>query len=118
MSRSHIRHELSKLETQLRKEIGELVGKNHLVLDNEQVNLCDIIEVLTQAKLCDEPLFMKLTKLDAAFCQLDIDLYGLCSDCENEIEPERLARDMLEQRCTNCAEKYEHQHRQELRLSY
>jgi DnaK suppressor protein len=103
------------LKVNLGHRVGGLVSKNHLLRGNEQVNFCDIIEVLTQAKLCDEPLFMQLTKLDAAFCQLDIDLYGLCSDCENEIEPERLAKDLLEQRCAN---KYEHQHRQELRLTH
>lgn len=118
MSRSHIRHELSKLENNLRKEIGELAGRHQFLLDTEQASLCEIVEILTQAKLCDEPLFMQLTKLDAACCQLDIDLYGLCSDCENEIEPERLAKDLLEQRCASCANKYEHQHRQELRLTH
>jgi DnaK suppressor protein len=94
------------LKVNLGKRVGGLVSKNHLLRGNEQVNFCDIIEVLTQAKLCDEPLFMKRTKLSAAFCQLDIDLYGLCSDCENEIEPERLTRDMLEQRCANCDDKH------------
>ncbi|MBW8186670.1 TraR/DksA C4-type zinc finger protein [Shewanella nanhaiensis] len=118
MSRSHIRHELSKLESCLRKEIGELANKHQIKLESQQSSLCEIIEVLTQAKLCDEPLFCRLTKLDAAFCQLDIGLYGLCADCENEIEPERLAWDMLEQRCAECAENYEHQHRQELRLNH
>ncbi|MEC4725661.1 TraR/DksA C4-type zinc finger protein [Shewanella sp. D64] len=118
MRRTHIRHELSKLESHLRKETGELAIRNRLLLDNEQASLCDIIEILTQAKLCNKPLFMRLTQLDAAFCQLDIGLYGLCSDCENEIEPERLAKDLLEQRCTSCADKYEHQHRQELRLNH
>ncbi|RTR39428.1 TraR/DksA family transcriptional regulator [Shewanella canadensis] len=118
MSISHIRHELSQLETHLRKEIGALAEINQVSLDTEASSLCEIIEVLTKATLCDNPLFLKLTKLDAAICQLDIGLYGLCSDCESVIEPERLAKDPIEQRCENCAEQYEHEHRQELRLTH
>jgi len=118
VSISHIRHELSQLETHLRKEIGALAKINQVSLDTQASSLCEIIEVLTKATLCDHPLFSKLTKLDAAICQLDIGLYGLCSDCESEIEPERLTKDPIEQRCANCAEQYDHEHRQELRLTH
>lgn len=118
MSRSHIRHELSELEANLRKELGALLRLNHLSIDCDSLSLSSLIDELTAAKLCDEPLFLKLTQLDAAMCQLDIDLYGLCSDCESEIEQQRIDANPLEQRCAQCAADHEHEHRQELRLTH
>ncbi|MGL5048558.1 MAG: TraR/DksA family transcriptional regulator [Shewanella sp.] len=119
MSTNHIRHELSELEAHLRKEIGafpvflEAIGEHYTSL-----SLADLIDILAQTPLAEHPLFNKLNKLDAAFCQLDLGLYGLCSDCETEIEAERLNQDPTEQRCTTCAYHYQHEHRHELRLSH
>ena len=118
MSRSHIRHELSQLESNLRIEIGKLAQSKNISLDTQSSSLCELIAQLTQADLCKHPLFSQLTQVDAAICQLDIGLYGLCSDCENEIEAERLAINPVEQRCTQCAQNHEHEHRQELRLTH
>ncbi len=73
---------------------------------------------MSEARLCNDPLFRQLAQLDAAICQLDIGLYGLCSDCETEIETERLNNNPLEQRCAHCEANYSHEHRQELRLAY
>ncbi|WP_115718044.1 TraR/DksA family transcriptional regulator [Gallaecimonas mangrovi] len=50
--------------------------------------------------LCD-----RLSKVEAALCQLELGLYGICSDCESEIEMERLVKDPAEQRCAKCAAK-------------
>ncbi|QFU22269.1 TraR/DksA C4-type zinc finger protein [Shewanella eurypsychrophilus] len=118
MSHPQIRHELSKIETNLRIEIGQLAERKQIGIDSQGTNLCELIALLTNAALSDHPLFSQLTKLDAAFCQLDIGLYGLCSDCESEIEPERLILDPVEQRCALCAESYAHEHRHELRLTH
>ncbi|QYJ92313.1 TraR/DksA family transcriptional regulator [Shewanella spartinae] len=118
MSRSHIRHELSVLEANLRKELGTLLALHQITLDTQQLSLTSLIDEMTAAKLTDEPLFIKLTQLDAALCQLDLGLYGLCSDCEADIEAERLNANPLEQRCTQCAADYAHEHRHELRLTH
>ncbi|GLP96919.1 TraR/DksA C4-type zinc finger protein [Paraferrimonas sedimenticola] len=48
----------------------------------------------------------KMHRLEAAWIQWDIGLYGLCSDCEEAIECERLEADPSEQRCKACAESY------------
>lgn len=80
--------------------------------------LSDIIDTLTHTPLAEHALFLRLMKLDAALCQLDLGLYGLCADCETDIEVERLSQDPTEQRCFACAQHYEHEHRHELRLSY
>lgn len=119
MSTTHIRHELSEIEANLRKEIGalplflEAIGEHYASL-----SLAELIDKLAQTPLAEHPLFCRLNKLDAAFCQLDLGLYGLCSDCEAEIESERLSQDPTEQRCTSCAEHYQHEHRHELRLTH
>ncbi|AQS36845.1 transcriptional regulator, TraR/DksA family [Shewanella psychrophila] len=118
MSRSHIRHELSQLESNLRIEIGKLALSKNISLDTQTSSLCELIALLTQAGLYEHPLFNQITQIDAALCQLDIGLYGLCSDCENEIEVERLDINPVEQRCALCSESHEHEHRQELRLTH
>lgn len=118
MNGSHIRHVLSELEANLRKELGHLLALHQLSIDHQTLSLSILIDQMTAAKLCDEPLFLQLTQLDAAICQLDIGLYGLCADCEAEIEPNRLNENPLEQRCAQCAADYVHEHRHELRLSH
>lgn len=115
----HIRQELSELEANLRKEIGaqpeflEVLGTHFAKL-----SLGELIDKLARTPLAEHPFFCRLNKLDAACCQLDLGLYGLCSDCETEIENERLRMDPTEQRCKTCAEHYLHEHRNELRLTY
>ncbi|MCE9777980.1 TraR/DksA C4-type zinc finger protein [Shewanella algae] len=113
MSSSHIRQALSALEIDLRKEI--MVLGPHW---EPQMSLSDLIETMIQADLCKHPLYHRLLRLDAALCQLDLGLYGLCADCEAEIEAYRLDRDPTEQRCERCHEQYKHEHRQELRLNH
>ncbi|AGH81129.1 dnaK suppressor [Psychromonas sp. CNPT3] len=51
-----------------------------------------------------------LKKIDAALSNLHLGMFGLCSDCEEEIELERLKEDATQQRCQHCAEKYNKQH--------
>ncbi|MEI6859769.1 MAG: TraR/DksA C4-type zinc finger protein [Shewanella sp.] len=118
MSRSHIKHKLLQLESNLRMKIGKLACSKHINLDTQTNSLCELIALLTKAGLSGHPLFSQITQVDAAVCQLDIGLYGLCSDCENEIESERLNINPVEQRCTRCAKSHEHEHRQELRLTH
>nr|WP_275658962.1 TraR/DksA C4-type zinc finger protein [Shewanella sp. Isolate11] len=109
---------MSTLEANIRIELSELFALHQLKLDCSALSLSALIDSMSAAKLCDQPLFIKLTQLDAAICQLDLGLYGLCSDCESEIEAERLSDNPLEQRCARCAANYSHEHRHELRLTY
>ncbi|QUN07029.1 TraR/DksA family transcriptional regulator [Shewanella yunxiaonensis] len=107
-----IRQRLSAVETDLRRAITELNT------DWADRSISEIIDAMVGAELCHHPLYEKLNRLDAAQCQLDLGLYGMCADCESEIEPERLAQDPTEQRCQCCSEQYAHEHRRELRLSH
>ena len=86
--------------------------------DIDALPLAVLIDYVSHTPIVDTPLFKKLTRLDAAICQLELGLYGLCADCEATIEPSRLTHDPTEQRCSRCEERYLHQHRQELRLKF
>lgn len=84
----------------------------------DAASLCALIEWMTSQELTHQPLFKRLMRLDAAYCQLELGLYGLCADCETEIEAMRLSQDPTEQRCASCEAKFNRQHRQELRLDH
>jgi len=49
-----------------------------------------------------KPLVDRFRCLDASLCQIQLGLYGVCSDCEDPIELERLADDPTTQRCAKC----------------
>ncbi|MBO1518699.1 transcriptional regulator, TraR/DksA family protein [Oceanisphaera pacifica] len=49
---------------------------------------------------------IKLKQVDAALCQQQLGLYGLCSDCEADISREQLYQDPCRQRCSHCHAKH------------
>ena len=49
----------------------------------------------------------QIKRIDAALCQIEFGLYGICSDCEEAIEAHLLANDTTEQRCMCCKQKFE-----------
>ncbi|MDD8057769.1 MULTISPECIES: TraR/DksA family transcriptional regulator [Shewanella] len=115
-----IQQKLQQLELRLRRELLLII--KDVSPDSAELaqtaTLEDIIDFMPQVKLANTELFTQLMKLDAALCQLDLGLYGLCSDCEMEIEISRLINDPTEQRCASCQRKYMSEHRLELRLSH
>ncbi|GHA10124.1 transcriptional regulator, TraR/DksA family protein [Oceanisphaera arctica] len=52
------------------------------------------------------PQLNALKQIDAALCQWQLGLYGLCSDCEAVIPREQLLQDPCRQRCDYCEQKY------------
>ena len=65
------------------------------------------IEALLKARLIGiEDCCAELKRVDAALCQLDLGLYGICSDCEESIEPELLQADPCRQRCSRCEQRH------------
>jgi DnaK suppressor protein len=118
VSTNHIRQVLSELEAKLRIDMSMLPQARELGFDFEHLPLSELIDLLANTQLEDTPQFVHLVRVDAALCQLDLGLYGLCSDCEAEIEADRLRSDPTEQRCASCAEHYQHEHRHELRLQH
>lgn len=52
------------------------------------------------------PHIKQLKQVDAALCQQQLGLYGLCSDCEVELSRELLLNDPCRQRCSLCHSKH------------
>ena len=57
-----------------------------------------------------------LKSIDAALNNIQIGLYGLCADCEEQIELERLNNAPTNQRCLACQNIYEKQKHNEYKL--
>jgi DnaK suppressor protein len=116
---------LLQLEASLRQEFDDLVHTQWESLLTSQLathaipqSLSELIEWMTVQQLGHHSLCQRLMRLDAAYCQLELGLYGLCADCETHIEAARLSQDPTAQRCNRCDSKYHRQHRQELRLDH
>lgn len=57
----------------------------------------------------------RLELVQAALSQMDMGMYGLCSDCECRIERRLLLEDPARQRCAKCEHSFsEHQHSPQL----
>ncbi|WP_419571046.1 hypothetical protein [Rheinheimera sp.] len=54
---------------------------------------------------CISSQLERLNAVLAALSQLELNLYGLCSDCECPIERAALLRDPASQRCDSCHNK-------------
>jgi len=48
---------------------------------------------------------VRLDKVEAALCQFEQGVYGICADCEESISLCKLENDPTEQRCKPCAIK-------------
>ncbi|MBU2970308.1 TraR/DksA C4-type zinc finger protein [Pseudoalteromonas sp. C2R02] len=48
---------------------------------------------------------IRLNKVEAALCQFEQGVYGICADCEDAISLLKLEQDPTEQRCLPCADK-------------
>jgi len=89
------RPELTTAPADLRQQLSMLEG-------------VAFIEALLNARLMGiEDCCAELKRVDAALCQLDLGLYGLCSDCEESIEPELLQADPCRQRCRHCERRHQ-----------
>jgi len=58
----------------------------------------------------------RLKKLDASLNSIEHGMYGLCSDCEDELTVEQLSNDRTLQRCPDCDRKYQKQTSNNFRL--
>lgn len=104
-------HALQKLSAQL---INQAMHMDELHITPD-MPLSDIICQL-HAHSNQQQLRQQFIALEAALCQLELGLYGLCADCEDPIEDNILSKNITAQRCYKCDIKNNHQHRQELRL--
>ncbi|MDB2386712.1 TraR/DksA C4-type zinc finger protein [Shewanella sp.] len=118
MDTKQIKQTLYNIEIELRQKVCQLPDLQAHLLIQTHDSLSEIIKKMTDAQLCEHPLFFRLMQLDAAYCQLAMGLYGVCSDCEENIEAQLLRAEPLEQRCLACKQRNQQEHRQELRLNH
>lgn len=59
---------------------------------------------------------LSMKRIDAALNNIEISMYGLCADCEEEIDIQRLHSDPGTQRCLLCDTKYQKQKYNEYKL--
>ncbi|KUE81899.1 conjugal transfer protein TraR [Aeromonas schubertii] len=52
------------------------------------------------------PLTARLLHVEAALCQMELGLYGLCADCEEPLSVAALDQDPALQRCPRCESRY------------
>ncbi|MGL5224105.1 MAG: TraR/DksA family transcriptional regulator [Aeromonas sp.] len=76
----------------------------------DKIDHCEpdrLVELLGRLNLPNsEPLVARLKQIEAALCQMDLGLYGLCSDCEEPLAITQLEQDPALQRCPRCEHRY------------
>ena len=96
---AHVREELiGQLKACQRDDWAEKVAQC------ERDQLVELTSRLDLPKV--EQSLAHLKRLDAALCQMDLGLYGLCSDCEEPLAIAQLEQDPTLQRCPRCETRY------------
>jgi len=67
----------------------------------------DAMQAQAMAKASTRRREQTLRAIAAALQRIDDDEYGICTDCDNEINPRRLEFDPTVTRCIDCANKAE-----------
>lgn len=88
-------------------------SKQHLNALVEKVDTMSA-DMLISSLSCSESHSLNVYKIqiksiDAALQGMNLGLYGLCSDCEIELDIEELFACPTKQRCPNCENKYQQQ---------
>lgn len=109
-----LRGQLQQELQQLRQDIFSYLQRDHagefdhLLLQLEHQALSHWPELLQHWLTPElEQKTRRLELVQAALSQMDMGLYGLCSDCEARIERELLQQDPARQRCARC-ERQQH----------
>jgi len=108
---------LKKRFCQLREEIRvellrsdeehyiDLAGQVHDLEEESVANLLVDIDLAVIDMHIDE-----IREIDQSLIRIARGGYGLCLDCEGDIEVERLSAYLTAKRCTRCQRAYEHGH--------
>lgn len=106
---------LKKLHA-VRNEIAKDLSNSTELAHQQQAKQLPMLttdELLDFAENCNISIINnKVTDLrciDATLNNIQIDMFGLCSDCEEEIEYQQLIKEPTTQRCRRCELKYEGQ---------
>lgn len=90
----------------LAKELKHEMLLNTLVPSATAIENADLNDLIMMAKSSFIPnlfdLAMRMEKVDAAVCSIKLGMYGLCVDCEDEIDIDELQADPAQPRCHSC----------------
>lgn len=100
--REEIRQELLRSDDQ---HFIDLAGQVH---DLEEESVADLLVDLNLAIL--DMHIEEIRAIDASLIRIAQGSYGVCTDCSDEIAPERLNACLTARRCTPCQAAYEHNH--------
>jgi DnaK suppressor protein len=91
-----------ELVVQLKADKGDDLADKVAQCERDQ-----LVDMTSRFKLPKvEPRVIRLKRIDAALCQMDLGLYGLCSDCEEPLAIAQLEQDPTLQRCPRCESRY------------
>tara|TARA_R110001583_G_scaffold77554_1_gene211070 strand:- start:10444 stop:10851 length:408 start_codon:yes stop_codon:yes gene_type:complete len=83
---------------------------NDLVQHVDTMNADTLIDSLIHCESHSLNLYKKqIQNIDAALQGMELGLYGLCSDCETELDVNSLFECPTKQRCNHCETKYQQQ---------
>jgi len=82
----------------------QLATKLQNISSDELLDLAGATELLSNT--LD---FSKIKNIDAALTNIEIGIYGICADCEENIEIAQLKLNPAQQRCSLCDAKYKKQ---------
>ena len=107
--RSQLLNELDLLQTQIldylaQDHAGEYVQLRQQLSNQSLGHWPDLLRKWLTPEL--QAKTQRLELIQAALSQMDMGLYGLCSDCECRIEKGLLIKDPARQRCGQCEKNY------------
>lgn len=108
--RQRLLDELDKVELSLQ---GSQTAGETVVLDQSSIGRLSRMDALQQQAMAHgltERLQMSKRKLQAALHRLEAGTYGLCCQCEEEIEPNRLEHEPAAVFCRSCMEERDTAH--------
>ena len=101
---------LLKEKVKERLSISSKQHLNELVAKVDTMNADMLISSLSRCESHSLSLYKtQIKSIDAALQGMDLGLYGLCSDCEIELDIDELFKCPTKQRCDACETKYQKQ---------
>lgn len=72
-----------------------------------RVSRMDALQQQAMSQAADRRRQLEVRQIDAALARIDADTFGLCAQCEEEIDAHRLDFAPANPLCLNCAEAHE-----------
>ena len=111
---TELQHRLQQRHAELRAEIREellaademryadLAGRVH---DSGEESVADLLADLDVARI--DRQVSEIRSIEAALRRVDMGVYGICRECDGDIDYKRLQSQPTAERCVTCQEQYE-----------